>query len=55
MGFYVQKYGGSSLKSPDHIKKVALRISELRKEGHKMIVVVCAMGETTAYLINLAY
>jgi aspartate kinase len=50
----VQKYGGSSVESADRIKKVAERIVRTRKEGHDVVVVVSAMGDTTDELTDLA-
>jgi len=50
----VQKYGGSSLSSPERIKEVARRIGRTRKRGNKVVVVVSAMGDTTDELLKLA-
>jgi aspartate kinase len=50
----VQKYGGSSVDSAERIKKVAERIVETRKEGHDVVVVVSAMGDTSDELLDLA-
>ena len=50
----VQKYGGSSVGSPERIEKVADRIVSYAKKGHKLAVVVSAMGDTTDELIDLA-
>ncbi len=55
MALYVQKYGGSSLQTPEHITQVARRVPELRKKNHQIIVVVSAMGKTTDELTRLAY
>lgn len=49
----VQKYGGSSVADVQCIKRVAARITDLKKEGHQVVVVVSAMGDTTDYLVNL--
>ena len=54
MALVVQKYGGSSVESADRIKKVAERIVRTRKEGHDVVVVVSAMGDTTDELTDLA-
>jgi len=51
----VQKYGGSSLFSPERIRQVARRITQTRKTGEKVVVVVSAMGNTTDNLLKLAY
>jgi aspartate kinase len=50
----VQKYGGSSVQDADRIKKVAERIVRTHKEGHDVVVVASAMGDTTDELIDLA-
>ncbi len=49
----VQKYGGTSVADAQCIKRVAARISNFKKEGHDIVVVVSAMGETTDYLVDL--
>jgi aspartate kinase len=54
MTLVVQKYGGTSVGSPDRIARVADRIVETRREGHDVVVVVSAMGKTTDELIQLA-
>jgi aspartate kinase len=50
----VQKYGGSSVATPEKIKRVALRIARAREAGHAVCVVVSAMGDTTDELLALA-
>jgi aspartate kinase len=50
----VQKYGGSSVQDAERIRKVAERIVRTRKEGHDVVVVVSAMGDTTDELLDLA-
>jgi aspartate kinase len=50
----VQKYGGSSVQDADRIKKVAERIVRTHKEGHDVVVVASAMGDTTDELLDLA-
>jgi aspartate kinase len=50
----VQKYGGSSVADAERIKRVAERIVATRREGHEVVVVVSAMGDTTDELIDLA-
>ncbi|HET7304766.1 MAG TPA: aspartate kinase, partial [Segeticoccus sp.] len=54
MSLVVQKYGGSSLADAESIKRVARRIVETRKAGHRVCVVVSAMGDTTDDLLDLA-
>ncbi len=50
----VQKYGGSSVADPEKITKVARRVVESAAQGHRMVVVVSAMGKTTDGLLALA-
>lgn len=50
----VQKYGGSSVATPERIKAVAERIAKRTRKA-KLAVVVSAMGKTTDELIALAY
>ncbi|MGW2364373.1 aspartate kinase [Streptomyces sp. NPDC001667] len=54
MALIVQKYGGSSVRSTDLIKRVAERVVATRGEGHDVVVVLSAMGDTTDRLLGLA-
>ncbi|MDN5727418.1 MAG: aspartate kinase, partial [Propionibacteriales bacterium] len=54
MGRVVQKYGGSSVADADSIKRVARRVVATREEGHEVVVVISAMGDTTDELLDLA-
>ena len=54
MGRVVQKYGGSSVADADNIKRVARRIVATKREGHDVVVVISAMGDTTDELMSLA-
>ncbi|MCB9534919.1 MAG: aspartate kinase [Myxococcales bacterium] len=54
MGIVVQKYGGSSVATPEKIRGVARRVVETRRQGHAVVVVVSAMGNTTNELLALA-
>ncbi len=54
MALIVQKYGGSSVSDVEAIKRVAKRIVETRNAGHKLVVVVSAMGDTTDELLDTA-
>ena len=54
MGLVVQKYGGSSVADAASIKRVAQRIVDTKKDGHDVVVVVSAMGDTTDELLDLA-
>jgi len=50
----VQKYGGTSVGSPERIKNVARRVAKFKALGHQVVVVVSAMSGETNRLINLA-
>src|SRR5215831_9267734 len=50
----VQKYGGSSVADAEKIKNVARRVAESAAAGHRVVVVVSAMGKTTDGLLALA-
>lgn len=54
MAIIVQKYGGSSVADPTKIRHVAQRVMETRAQGHDVVVVVSAMGDTTDHLLELA-
>jgi aspartate kinase len=54
MSVIVQKFGGSSVADVERIRKVAARVAARRAEGHQMVVVVSAMGDTTDELLTLA-
>lgn len=51
----VQKYGGSSLGTPELIKRVARQVISQRRKGKDMVVVVSAMRDTTDELLRLAH
>jgi aspartate kinase len=50
----VQKYGGTSVGSVARIHAVAAQVQALANEGHRVAVVVSAMGDATDRLIELA-
>ena len=54
MGIIVQKYGGTSVATPERVKNVAKRIVKTKDEGNKVVVVVSAPGDETDDLISLA-
>ncbi len=54
MGIVVQKYGGSSVATAEHIKAVAERVKKAHEAGLSLVVVVSAMGKTTDRLLALA-
>jgi len=55
MAYIVQKYGGSSVASPERIRQVAERVIHTRRRCDGVAVVVSAMGDTTDELIELAH
>ncbi|HET9403437.1 MAG TPA: aspartate kinase [Burkholderiales bacterium] len=54
MALIVQKYGGTSVGSPERIKNVARRVARWTALGHQLVVVVSAMAGETNRLIALA-
>jgi aspartate kinase len=50
----VQKYGGTSVAGVQKLKQVAERIMRARQQGHDVVVVVSAMGDTTDELLAMA-
>ena len=54
MSLIVQKYGGTSVGSPERIKHVAQRVARFSAQGHQVVVVVSAMSGETNRLITLA-
>jgi aspartate kinase len=54
MAFLVQKYGGTSVGTPERISAVAARVAEHVRAGDKIVVVVSAMSGVTDTLIKLA-
>lgn len=54
MALIVQKYGGTSVSSPERIKRVAERVVGAAESGQRVCVVVSAMGDTTDDLVAKA-
>jgi aspartate kinase len=50
----VQKFGGSSVATPDLIKHVAGRVAATHEDGRRVVVVVSAPGDTTDELITMS-
>jgi aspartate kinase len=50
----VQKYGGTSMGSPERIREVARRVARFAHEGHRLVVVPSAMAGETNRLLALA-
>ncbi len=55
VGIVVQKYGGSSVATAEHIKAVAQRVKKAYESGLELVVVVSAMGKTTDRLLALTH
>jgi aspartate kinase len=54
MSIIVQKFGGSSVATPEKILAAARKAIRARHEGHQVVMVVSAMGDHTDDLIDLA-
>lgn len=54
MALIVQKYGGTSVATPERIRELARRVARYKAMGHQIVVVVSAMSGETNRLISLA-
>jgi aspartate kinase len=54
-GTLVMKFGGTSVADPEKIRRVASRLVEAKRAGHRVVAVVSAMGQHTDELVSLAY
>ncbi|MBW1688112.1 MAG: aspartate kinase [Deltaproteobacteria bacterium] len=54
MGLIVQKFGGTSVRDPEHIRKVARRVLGTVEQGNQVAVVVSAMAGETNQLVAYA-
>jgi aspartate kinase len=54
MRLIVQKYGGTSIGSPERICKAARRILETQRKGCRVVAIISAMAGVTDQLIKLA-
>jgi len=54
MSLIVQKYGGTSVGTPERIRNVAQRVLATQREGHSVVVVVSAMSGVTEGLLKLS-
>jgi len=54
MALIVQKYGGTSVGSPERIETVADKVMRWREQGNDVVVVVSAMSGETDRLLSLA-
>tara|TARA_Y100000588_G_C14265734_1_gene929753 strand:+ start:774 stop:1997 length:1224 start_codon:yes stop_codon:yes gene_type:complete len=50
----IHKYGGSSVATPEHIKRIADRLESRHRNGDEVVAVVSAMGSRTDELYALA-
>lgn len=55
MALIVQKYGGTSLGTLDHIKNVARKVVAARDGGDEVVIVVSAMSGETSRLLTLLH
>ncbi len=54
MRLIVQKYGGTSVGSPERIRNVAQRLIETQRQGCRVVAVISAMAGVTDNLMKLA-
>ena len=54
MALIVQKYGGTSVGTPERIHNVATRALKTQAEGHDVVLIVSAMAGETNRLLDLA-
>jgi len=54
MAVIVQKYGGTSVGTPERMRAVAERVVSAADAGNRVVVVVSAMGDLTDELVKLA-
>src|SRR5216117_470074 len=55
MRLVVQKYGGTSVGTPERIRNVARRLVDTQREGSHVVAVISAMAGVTGNLVNLAH
>ena len=54
MPLIVQKYGGTSVGTPERIRNVARKLIETQRAGNDVVAVVSAMSGVTDDLLKLA-
>ena len=54
MGMIVQKFGGTSVANAERLRNVAEIIAETYRQGHQVVAVLSAQGDTTDELIEKA-
>jgi aspartate kinase len=55
MRLIVQKYGGTSVETPERIRNVAHRLLDTQREGCQVVAVISAMAGVTDNLLKLAH
>ncbi|MCL2882805.1 MAG: aspartate kinase [Coriobacteriia bacterium] len=55
MSLIVMKFGGTSVATPGHIRRVADRLIARHEAGDRVVAVVSAMGKVTDDLVDLAH
>ena len=55
MSIIVQKYGGTSVADVGRIKSVASRLCRTHEQGHQVLAVISAMGDSTDRLLKMAH
>ena len=54
MSLIVQKFGGTSVATPEKITEAARKAIRAQAQGHQVVMVVSAMGKNTDVLVDLA-
>ncbi len=54
LGLVVQKFGGTSVATADHLRRAAAVVARTLDKGSRVVVVVSAMGDATDRLVGLA-
>ncbi len=54
MALIVQKFGGTSVATPEKIKAVAKKVIQFKNQGNKMVVVLSAMAGETNRFVDMA-
>ncbi|MCA9234070.1 MAG: aspartate kinase [Planctomycetales bacterium] len=54
MSLIVQKFGGTSVATPEKITEAARKAIRAQQQGHQVVMVVSAMGKNTDMLVDLA-
>lgn len=54
MALIIQKYGGTSIATLDHIRRVAMGVALIKEKGDRIAIVVSAMSGQTDHLLSMA-